>query len=63
MSPKEKQPTPKPFDWWLLTNWGIPWSVAHTRSEAIKYAEKLTGKPWKQCRKYCAVQKAKVTPL
>lgn len=62
-SPAEQQPKPKPYEAWLVTNWGNPWSVERTRRAAIEYAQNLTGEPWKKCREYCAVHKVKVTPL
>jgi hypothetical protein len=52
----------KPHTAWLVSNWGIPWSVERTRREAIEYAQNITGKPWRVCRKYCRVQKVTVTP-
>lgn len=52
-----------PYVAWCISNWGHPWGVERTRREAIEYAEDQTGKPWKECRRYCRVQKVKVTPL
>lgn len=52
----------RPYQAWLVSNWGIPWSVERTRRQAIEYAQNLTGKPWRVCRKYCRVQKVTVQP-
>jgi len=52
----------KPYTAWLASNWGIPWSVERTRRQAIEYLQNITGKPWRECRKCCRVQKVTVTP-
>jgi hypothetical protein len=46
---------------WLLSNWGNPFSMHNTRRLAIAAAEEHTGKPWAECRKYMEVRKATVT--
>lgn len=48
---------------WALCNFGILRSTHRLRREAIRAAEKQTGKPWKECRKYMQVFKVRVVPL
>lgn len=53
----------KPYTAWLVSNWGIPWSVERTRRAAIEYAQNITGKGWNEIKDHCRVQKVEVRPL
>ena len=45
---------------WVLTNFGIPFSIHQTRMDAIKEAECVTGLPWHECGKYMEVRKCRI---
>jgi hypothetical protein len=48
---------------YALTNMGIPWSIHRLKKQAIAEAERNTGKPWSECRKYLEVRKVKLVEI
>lgn len=52
--------TPRIDTAWGIYNMGRFIGVEHTRRDAVAEVERITGQPWKDCRKYMEVHKVRV---
>ena len=52
--------TPRIDTAWGIYNMGRFIGVEHTRRDAVAEVERITGQPWKDCRKYMEVRKVRV---
>lgn len=64
MSAKATDPKrmPRIAHGWAWANYGIVHGFERTRKSAVMECEKLTGKPWADCRDFMEVWKCSIVP-
>ncbi|RPE74655.1 hypothetical protein [Vulcaniibacterium tengchongense] len=61
MTNNNPRETPRPQRVWGYYNNGNLWGIAHTRRDAIKEVETITGDPWAKAKRYMEIHRVIVT--